>query len=404
MRFLHVIHYPVFGGPHNEVLRLGSPLAERGWVPIVLLPDEPGNAAERLRAGGIDVVQAPLHRVRAGFRLRAHVTLLTSFAPEVARIRKLIADRGIELVVVGGLVNPHAALAARLEGVPLVWQILDTRPPLVVRRSFMPIVLGLADVVMFNGRALSRAHLGRRLLNVPYATYGPPVDTVAFVPSPERRERTRRELGIPATAPLVGTVANLNPQKGLEYFIRAAAMIHEQRPDVHFVVVGASYDTHRRYVGKLRRELAETSIPNKQFIFAGSRNDVENFYAAMDLKVVTSVPRSEGTTTTVLEAMACGLPVVATDVGAVPEAVIDGKTGFVVRPNDPLPVARSALRILTDARLHQDMSAAARSVAVEQFDVSVCVEKYVRIFRTAVRRRALMNGRRTSGDETSPGL
>src|SRR5438067_6937620 len=118
MRFLLVIHYPVFGGPHNEVLRLSKSLSERGWDPIVLLPEERGNAAERLRGAGLEVVQAPLHRVRLGLDPRLHVSLLTSLPAEVTTIRRLIKQRRIDLVVVGGLVNPHAGLAARLEGVP----------------------------------------------------------------------------------------------------------------------------------------------------------------------------------------------------------------------------------------------------------------------------------------------
>jgi glycosyltransferase involved in cell wall biosynthesis len=387
MRFLLVIHYPVFGGPHNEVLRLSSSLSERGWDPIVLLPEERGNAAERLRSAGLEVVQAPLHRVRLGLDPRLHVSLLTRFPAEVTAIRRLIAQRQIDLVVVGGLVNPHAGLAARLEGVPVVWQIVDTRPPPVVRRMFMPIVLRLSDAVMFTGRALVRAYVGRKALDLPYAVYDPPVDTTTFSPSADRRARIRRELDIPDHASVVGTVANLNPQKGLEYFIRAASLIHRQCPDTWFVVVGARHETHSSYVERLEKELASTSIPQGRFIFVGGRANVEDFYAAMDVKVLTSVPRSEGTPTTVMEAMACGLPVVATDVGAVREVIADGETGFIVRPNDPPAVARSVVRLLNDSRLYAEMSANARELAVNRFDTSVCVQKYVRVFEAAVRRR-----------------
>jgi glycosyltransferase involved in cell wall biosynthesis len=209
------------------------------------------------------------------------------------------------------------------------------------------------------------------------------------VPSPERRKRTRRELGIPFDAAVVGTVANLNPQKGIEYFIRAASLIHRRHPDCWFMVVGASYDTHADYVRQLRRELQETDIPIERFIFAGARDDVENYYPAMDVKLVTSVPRSEGTTTTGVEAMACGVPLVATDVGAVREILEDGKTAFVVPPNDPSAIAARVLILLNDPELRHEMGEAARSRALALFDTEVCINRYLKVFETALRRHSL---------------
>src|SRR5438552_3354462 len=71
-RYLFVIHYPVFGGPHNQALRLAAPLAAAGWETVVLLPDEPGNSADRLREAGLEVVTAPLSRIRATRDVRRH--------------------------------------------------------------------------------------------------------------------------------------------------------------------------------------------------------------------------------------------------------------------------------------------------------------------------------------------
>jgi glycosyltransferase involved in cell wall biosynthesis len=389
MRFLHVIHYPVFGGPHNEVLRLARPLAERGWVPLVLLPQEPGTAVERLESAGIEVVQRPLHRIRATTDPSHHVRMAAAFRREVSAIRRLINERGIDLVLIGGLVNPHGAVAARHEGVPVVWQIVDTRPPFLIRRALTSFVLRLSDAVMFNGRALIRSHVGGRPLDIPYTVYDPPVDTALFTVSPERRRRTRRLLGIPDDALVVGTVANLNPQKGLEFFIRAAAIMYRALPGTRFMSVGAHHATHRGYEEQLESELSSSGIPRERFIFTGGRSDVEKFYPAMDVKLITSVPRSEGTTTTAAEAMACGLPVVSTDVGAVREVVEHGVTGFIVSPGDAKALARHALRLLENDDLRSRLGAAGRQEAVERFDTSVCVPKYLRVFETAVRRRRL---------------
>src|SRR5947207_12824700 len=89
-RCLFVIHYPVFGGPHNQALRLAPALRSLGWEMIVLIPDEPGNAAERLRAAGVQTVEAPLGRLRASGDPRLHLRFVGGFYPEIRRIRSLI--------------------------------------------------------------------------------------------------------------------------------------------------------------------------------------------------------------------------------------------------------------------------------------------------------------------------
>ena len=126
---LWISHFPVFGGPHNIALQLAAPLRSRGVETTFLLPDEPGTAVARLRAGGVPVVCVPLRRVRRTRDPRVHAALLTHAAADVMRIRRVIRAGGHDLVVLTGLLNPQGALAARLEGVPIVWQLLDTATP-----------------------------------------------------------------------------------------------------------------------------------------------------------------------------------------------------------------------------------------------------------------------------------
>src|SRR4051794_29039206 len=103
MRVLNVIHYPVFGGQHNEVLRSAALMADRGWESVTLMPDEPGSGAWRLRSAGVDVIEAPLHRLRASRDPRLHFGFVLKFLPETQHIRHLIRALGIDLVRVIGL-------------------------------------------------------------------------------------------------------------------------------------------------------------------------------------------------------------------------------------------------------------------------------------------------------------
>lgn len=390
MRVVFILHYPFYGGPHNQAARLAQPLSARGWEMTVALPSERGSAADRLEAAGLSVERIPLHRLRASLNPLQNGRLLASLWGDIQRLRRVIAAARADVVLIAGLVNPHGAIAARLVGVPLVWQIVDSRTPAVVRRTVMPLVGRLADVAMFDGQGLIELHSAGRLA-IPTRVYYPPVSVSAFIPSIERRVAVRRRHGIPLDAAVVGTVANITPQKGLEYFVRAAKEIFQVNRKAWFLLVGESFRSQPSYLGQLRKEIALSGVPAERFVFAGSRTDVEWYYPAMDVKLITSVPRSEGTTTTAIEAMSCGVPVVATNVGAIKEVVEDGVTGLLVAPRDPFGLATATLSILGDPSRAVSMSKSGRSRALSRFDTSVCADAHVEAFESALRRRGLLH-------------
>lgn len=383
MKVLSVVHYANFGGPHNEALRLREPLRRRGWEIEVAIPDEPGSAAPRLEAEGVPVHLIPLSRLRASPDPRLLLRFVRDFGPSVRSLEATIDRTDADVVQVGGLVNPHAAVAARRAGAAVVWQVVDSRAPALLRRTAMLFVRRFADAVMFDGEALIELHGGRESLLMPALVYFPPVDTTRFVPSEGRRRELREQLRIPAEAAVVGTVSSLNPMKGLEHFLDAAAQVAAQRPEAWFVVVGGAPESHLAYREQLLRRADELALPNP-VVFAGEHGDVERWYPAFDLHLITSLPRSEGTTTTAMEAQACAVPVVATRVGAVAEVVADGVTGVLVPPERPDAIADAVLRLLGDGGLRARMGAAGREAALERFDVERAADVYVQAYDAAL--------------------
>src|SRR5689334_15933986 len=256
MKVLCVVHSPFFGGPHNEVLRLTEPLRQRGWEIEVAIPDEPGSAARRLETAGVPVHALPLSRLRAVPDPRLLLRFLRDFRPTVQGLESVIEAARADVVQIGGLVNPHAAIAARHCGAAVVWQIVDSRAPALVRKLAMVFVRRLADAVMFDGQSLVPMHVGTPL-PMPTFVYFPPVDTKRFVPDRERGLQTRAEIGIPPDARVVGTVSSLVPMKGLENFIAAAGRIAEAEPDAWFVIVGSAPSSHATYAERLQRQAGE---------------------------------------------------------------------------------------------------------------------------------------------------
>jgi len=171
------------------------------------------------------------------------------------------------------------------------------------------------------------------------------------------RETVRAELDIPQNAPVVGTVTRLSPQKAPLDFVASAVQVLERCPDVHFVIVGD---------GPLRAgvetEIAAHNLAERIHL-TGLRRDVPDLLHSFDIFALTSL--WEGLPRVLPQAMAAGLPIVATAVDGNAEAVTDGVNGLLTPPGDPQAMAAALLRLLDDQALTKRMGEAGRARADE---------------------------------------
>jgi glycosyltransferase involved in cell wall biosynthesis len=389
-RVLTIIHYPVLGGPHSQALRLAPALEEHGWQTTILLSDEPGNAADILRSEGLDVVTVPLRRLRGTLRPSEHIRSASSFAPEVHTIRRLIRERDIDVVQINGLVNVQGAVAARGERRPLVWQLIDTRTPLWFRRMLMPTVIRWSDVVMTTGAAVAAVHPGCDRLGDRLRVFFMPVDPEAFAPDAWDRAQSRAAFGFEESDLVVGTVGNLNPQKGHEHLLRTIARVRMDADveRVRGLIVGASHETHRAYERKLNRLASSLALEvGNDVVFTGGLRDVRPALAAMDLFLLTSVPHSEGAPAAVEEAMMMSRAVVATDVGSISEVVQHGVTGLVVPPLEIESLRDATSALLRDPQRRLTMGAHGRERALAHFSTRECAAVHAAAYEKAMSRR-----------------
>ena len=385
MNLLFTVYYPMFGGPHNQALTLEAALAERGWKTVVLVPTESGNAANRLSDAGMMMVKTRLRRLRAKPDPRLHLGYIFGLVAEIKRLRRIIREYEIDLVLVNGLANPQCALAAQLEGCPVVWQLVDTLTPMPVRRLLMPLVTRWGDVILTTGMRVARLHPGLASLGDRLRIFFPPVETEKFRPDAARRLRARQTLGLAPDDVVIGNVSNINPQKGHATFIRAAHRLHRQYPKTRFVILGAEYENHSAYAAGLWQEASRLGLRfGHELIVKDPGSQVAELAAAFDVFWLTPEPRSEGVPTVVVEAMAMALPVVTTEVGAIAEVVEDGLTGFVVRPRDFTAVANATAVLLQDPTGSRRMGAEARRRAVDRFAVDRCADLQVSAYELAI--------------------
>jgi glycosyltransferase involved in cell wall biosynthesis len=176
--------------------------------------------------------------------------------------------------------------------------------------------------------------------------------------------------------PIVGLIGRLSIEKGVDIFLRAAALVLAKLPSTQFVVVGEGPDHD-----KLEALIDELKIrPNISML--GHRGDMPSVYASLDIMV--SASRKEGLPIAILEGMASRLPLIATPVGAVPTVVLDGRTGIMVPPEAPDALASAVVNLLQDPSQRQRLGASARKLIEDEFSAARMTADYLRIYKKAI--------------------
>jgi len=172
---------------------------------------------------------------------------------------------------------------------------------------------------------------------------------------------------------LIGVVANLRPIKGVDCFIEAAGIISRTHPHAGFVILG-----YGELYPQLQKRVDELGITDRVH-FAGRTPNVFEYLQLLDIAVLSSL--SEGFSNSILEYMSAGLPVVATDVGSNWEAVKDGVTGYLARPQDAADIAAKIILLLDDPKQREQMGEEGRRRVQRNFSMERMVERFDEYYR-----------------------
>ena len=241
-----------------------------------------------------------------------------------------------------------------------------------VARFFNQPLTGLISISDYNRRCVVEAGLlpEARVVRIYNA-----VDLARLAESSERGAEFRHRHGVPDGRIMVLQVSWIIPEKGIIDLLNAARIVLERDPHVHFVLAGEG-----RWREEYTRRAQDLGIAS-HVSWTGLVTDPfgEGLYAAAD--VVCQMSRwEEGFGWTIAEAMACGKPVVATRVGAIPELVRDGMTGFLVNRGDASAMADTLIKLIHDPQLRAQMGAAGGAVAKAEFDLGNYVAQVLRLY------------------------
>ncbi len=375
LRILHVINRLDTGGTEYGVLRLMTGLdheifeqrlcTTRGFDPS--LARMPHLEDKLFVAGRADVgFQFPLFRL---------VRIMRAYKPHIVHSRNWGAIEAIPAArlarVPVAIHSEHGYELEILKGLP--------RRQRLIRRA----VYALSDAVFAVTKDLRSYHARQAWVSPEQigAIYNG-VDLRRFSPRPEIRRSLREKLGLPAESFVVGTVGRMVPLKDHATLLKAAEILVHRGMNVRLLLAGSGPELtrHQRH--------AETSAELAGRVsFLGACENIPDVLNALDVFVLPSL--CEGMSNTLLEAMASGLPVIATRVGGNPELVEDDRSGCLFRPGDVSDLAERLQRLAGDGELRSELGAAARQRAVAHFSLQRMLGEYRNLYLELAERRGL---------------
>jgi len=201
------------------------------------------------------------------------------------------------------------------------------------------------------------------------------IETQQFAALPND-DKLRTTLGIPSAAPVVGVIGRLNPQKNPLGFVDVARQVHQENQEIHFVWVGDG-----PLMSAVQEKIAIENLRDS-FHLVGFRSDISAFLALFDVFVLPS--RWEAFPITILEAMAAGLPVIATAVSGVPEMVLDGETGWLVPPDDALALVYKINDVIDDKGKLNAIGNKGQKHVKQYFSRVEMIKKLTKVYQSAV--------------------
>jgi glycosyltransferase involved in cell wall biosynthesis len=361
MKVVHVDAEMGYSGGEVQVFLLIEGLRERGHDALVLCPPRSRSCEEARRRG------IPVHPV--GMANDLHIGAILELRSALIRFRPDIVHLHT------GRATWLGGLAARMLSIPAIttrrmdkpirrgWRQRVTYGPLVAR--VVAISLAVQEELLAGGVPPEKVSLIHDA-----------VDPHAFESSPDRN-LTRSALGTGAGAIVLLTVAALVRRKGHDVLLEALA--RSRHPDLVLWIAG---DGPER--GPLEAQAQRLGL-SERVRFLGSRKDVPDLLAACDISVLPS--RHEGLGVSALEAMAARRPVVASRVGGLAEAVVDGQTGLLVRPEDPLELACALDRLAAEPQLCRRLGESGPARVSEGFLASQMVDAYDELYGTVLEER-----------------
>lgn len=387
LRVVYVTPVGFVGGAEVSLLELLRGIdRERFSREVVCL--DPGPLVSRVQALGVPVRVIPMPRRIARLSLRGRrsgsrevlAAVPGSLTCALCIARHLVSARADLVHTNGTKAHLLGGVAARLAGVPVLWHARDFLGDSRIERLLCWAGTWLPRRIVANSGAVAASWTRRGCPPGRVMAIHNGVDPARFRPE-DAGASFRQALRIPPGVPLVGMVGLLAPWKGQIEFLEAACLVAQRVPQARFVIVGDEvYQTngHGNFAGAVRERARELGLGDR-LALAGYQEDIPSVMAALDL-VVHSSTAPEPFGRVLVEAMAAGRAVVATDAGAVREILGEGEGGILVPPGEVRPLADAIASLLADPSRRDRLARAGRSRVEQHFSLEAHVQRITQVY------------------------
>ena len=363
--------YTDLGGGETALVTLAQHLDPARFRPHLLVPHE-GQLSARWREFGWPVHVTPWRGATVYF-----VPALWARLPVSRQIETIMREQDIQAAHSDYHTLPMLLPAAARAGIPALWTCMGWwfRPKIWQRGFFRRSVATFA-----HSQAIKDGFLGSPPFMPPDSieVLYPGVDTARFHPGVDGI-KVRFDANVGQEAPVVALIARFQDVKGHDVFLEMARQVVLQMPETRFIVAGENTQTQAddSYKSRILERARTEPLLRQRLTYLGFRPDVERVIGAADVVVCSS--HFEGYGVVNIEAMACGKPVVSTNRGGPAETVVDGETGFLVPPGDPVALASKVISLLRDPDLRQRMGMSGRQRVEAQFSGASNAEQFTRV-------------------------
>jgi glycosyltransferase involved in cell wall biosynthesis len=363
MRVIFISHSTECSGAPFVLISIMQHLNAERFDPLAVFPDH-GGAEELARSRGLKnvVIRNPQIALSETRGLWPKLTLLFKRIVYTGQLVKILRRERGAITYVNSAVSICPGLAAVLAGKRVCWHIHEDMTPTWLNHLKIWLIKRIARVIIFAGPSSQKMFLPRprraRWFVVPNG-----IDVGRFAGA-RASAKLYSELDLTRGDPVVSTTALLSWRKGIDLILEAAAKVVSHVPNVRFLIVGETAHMPKAYLDSLYT-LMERHQLARNVLFTGGRNDIPDILALSTIFILAS--RRETAPVSLVEAMAAGKPIIATDVGSISDMLDNGRCGMIVPPEDPAALGKAILQLLEDVPLRERLAHEAREKASREY-------------------------------------
>lgn len=400
--FIH--HGASLGGAPNSLFEILKRIDKKKCRVIVILPQE-GPFSDLLQEEGIEFRVIPLfvfyycsqaksfsakNLPMLIMSIKKLFTLFFNLLGNAVYLPKVLRKENPDVVVINCSTLLLSGIIAKIMKKRVVWhvrEVISTEKSKTLKKIIAAIFNFSAEKIIVNSRFSFNDMLNLKVKKNVLVYNG--VDLNKFCTKSVPDEKFT-EFGLSSNDKIVGFVGQIYKEKGWFNLVKAAFLLIQKMPSLKFLIVGSGYMIERKGVtrfGSLKnygedvlfQQIVKDMKLENNFIFLGQRFDIENILPLMSCVVVPRIaPETFGRV--IIEATALGLPVIASNIGATSEIVIDGITGILIEPDNPKALSKALMEILTDEEKVKKIGNAARKRTEELFDIEKILPQILEVY------------------------